>query len=119
MANIAIVGSRRRMDQETVARLVERLPADAVVVSGGAPGPDTWAEEAAVRAGLPTKIFRPNVEGALNQGQRRRRFHARNQLIVDAADELIALVSPNRRGGTEDTIARAQRKGIPVRLVLP
>jgi hypothetical protein len=116
MKHVAIVGSRRRTDRETVASIVANLPADTVIVSGGAPGPDAWAEQAALRCGLATKIFRPDFHGAKSQGARTRRYHARNQLIVDAADEVIALVSPERRGGTEDTIRPARAKGIPVTL---
>jgi hypothetical protein len=83
-----------------------RLPADTVIVSGG--------EKAASKRGLATKIFRPDLAGAESQGQITRRYHARNQQIVDAADEVFALVAPDRKGGTEDTIRRAQRKGIPI-----
>jgi hypothetical protein len=115
--HIAIVGARRRTDRGTVDRLVARLPADTVIVSGGAIGPDTWAEEAARKRGLAVKIFRPDLAGADNQGAITRRYHARNQQIVDAADEVFALVAPNRRGGTVDTIKRAERKGIPVTLL--
>lgn len=46
-----------------------------------------------------------------------RRYHNRNQRIVDVADELIALAAPHRRGGTEDTIRRAERKGIPITIL--
>jgi hypothetical protein len=42
------------------------------------------------------------------------RHHARNQLIVDEADRIIAFVAPDRRGGTEDAIRRAERAGKPV-----
>jgi hypothetical protein len=115
--HIAIVGARRRTDRETVDRLVASFPADTVIVSGGAAGPDTWAEHAAQRRGLVTLIFRADLAGAESQGQNTRRFHARNQQIVDAADEVFALVAPDRRGGTEDTIARARRKGIPVTIL--
>lgn len=86
--HIAIVGARRRTDRETVERLVAGLPADTVIVSGGSIGPDTWAEEAARKHGLATKIFRPDLHDvvALSQGQISR-YHARNQQIVDAADD--------------------------------
>jgi predicted Rossmann fold nucleotide-binding protein DprA/Smf involved in DNA uptake len=115
--HVAIIGARRRTDQETIDRLVAGLPADTVIVSGGAVGPDTWAEQAAQRRGLTTKIFRPDLNGAASQGQKTRRFHARNQQIVDAADEVFALVAPDRLGGTEDTIRRAHRKGIRVTIL--
>jgi YspA, cpYpsA-related SLOG family len=119
MKHVAIVGSRSRTDPQTVDRLVAGLPAGTVIVSGGAPGPDTWAEEAARKYGLPVQVFRPDLEGARTQGQKTRRYHNRNQRIVDAADEVVALVGPNRTGGTEDTILRAERKGIPVTLLYP
>ena len=117
MKRIAIVGSRSRTDPETVDRLVAAMPAGTVIISGGAPGPDTWAEEAAHKYGLAVEIFRPELEGARSQGQKTRRYHKRNQMIVDAVDEVFALVSPQRAGGTEDTISRAIRKGKPVTLL--
>jgi predicted Rossmann fold nucleotide-binding protein DprA/Smf involved in DNA uptake len=117
MRHIAVVGTRRRTDQETVDRLVADLPADAIIVSGGAAGPDTWAEQAAIRRGLATLIFRPDLTDAASQGQITRHYHARNQQIVDAADEIFALVAPDSRGGTEDTIRRAQRKKIPITIL--
>ncbi len=83
MKHVAIVGSRQRTDRETVDRLVARLPDGAVIVSGGAPGPDTWAEEAALRYGRKIQVIRPDLEGARSQGQVTRRYHASNQRIVD------------------------------------
>jgi hypothetical protein len=117
LKHVAIVGARRRTDRETVDQLVAGLPSDTVIVSGGAAGPDAWAEQAAQRRGLATLIFRPDLAGAESQGAITRRYHARNQQIVDAADEVFALVEPDRKGGTEDTIRRAQRKGIPITIL--
>jgi hypothetical protein len=34
-----------------------------------------------------------------------------------AAVAIFALMAPDRRGGTEDTIRRAQRKGIPITIL--
>jgi len=116
MKRVGIVGWRRWTDQDRVAAAVAALPDDATVVSGGAAGPDTWAVEAATRRGLRTIVHLPQIPASPSQGALTRAYHARNQLIVDDADELIAFVSPQRRGGTEDTIRRAQRKGIPIRL---
>lgn len=102
MRRIAIVGSRSRTDRETVERLVAESPIDTVIVSGGAPGSDTWAEQAAKMRGLAVQVFQPDPEGARSEGQVTRRYHNRNQRIVDAADEVVALVAPDRRGGTEE-----------------
>jgi predicted Rossmann fold nucleotide-binding protein DprA/Smf involved in DNA uptake len=117
MKHVAIVGSRRRIDRETVDRLVAQLSEGTVVVSGGASGPDMWAEESAQKYGLRVRVIRPELDSAISQGQVTRRYHARNQRIVDLADEMFALVASDRRGGTEDAIRRAQRKGIPVTLL--
>ncbi len=115
--HIAIVGSRARTDRETVDRLVAEFPSDTVIVSGRAPGPDTWAEEVAKKYGLKMHVLRSDLAGTRSQGQVTRRYHRRNQLIVDMADEMFALVALNRSGGTEDAIKRAERKGIRVTLL--
>lgn len=111
------VGSRRRLDRQSVVDFVATLPPDAVVVSGGAAGPDTWAVEAAQRRGLSVVIHLPDKAGAKTRWEATERFYARNQKIVDDSDALVAFVAPDRKGGTEDTIRRATTKGIPVTLV--
>ena len=116
MVRVGIVGSRRRCDRDTVEAVVASLPDDTVIVSGGCPNsPDTWAEEAAARRGLKTIVHRPE-KGARSRWQAIQGNYARNQKIVDDSDTLIAFVAPDRKGGTEDTIRRARKKGIVVTL---
>lgn len=112
-----IVGSRRWPSPSAVVEVVNALPADAVVVSGGAQGPDTWAVDAARRRGLSVTVHLPDAPASRTRWAATEAFYARNQRIVDDADELIAFVASDRRGGTEDTIRRARRRGIPIRLV--
>lgn len=114
---IAIVGSRSRTDQETVHSFVKSLPPDTIIVSGGADGPDTWAEEAAAANGMSTLIFKPDLAGVKLRFEATKRYYARNQQIADNCDMLVALVSANRKGGTEDTIRRATKNGVPVKLL--
>lgn len=114
MARYAIIGSRRRTDRQTVIDYVQRLPADSVIVSGGAAGPDTWAEEAADLRGLAKLIHRPEKNAARSRWEATRAFYDRNQRVVDDADVVIAFVAPDRKGGTEDTIKRARKKGIEI-----
>jgi hypothetical protein len=111
---IGIVGSRRRTDREAVEACVAELAADTVVITGGAKGPDRWAEEAARSRGLAVVVYEPDLEGVHARWEAADRHYARNQLIVDEADRIIAFVAPDRRGGTEDTIRRAVRAGKPV-----
>ena len=117
MSKIAIVGSRSRLDRQAVEGLVSSLPAESVVVSGGADGPDTWAEAAARSRGMETLVFRPDLSGVSTKFDVTKRYHARNQQIVDAADEVYAFIASSRKGGTEDTIKRARRRGIPIHLL--
>jgi predicted Rossmann fold nucleotide-binding protein DprA/Smf involved in DNA uptake len=113
---IAIIGSRRRIDRAAVEAAVAALPQGTVVISGGASGPDTWAAEAASRLGLEVVVYRPATDGVRGYGEAARRYHERNQRIVDACERLIAFVAADRRGGTEDTIRRANRAGKPVEI---
>lgn len=114
---IAIVGSRSRSDPETVDRFVRALPPDSVIISGGALGPDTWAAASARRYGLPLVEHIPDLSGVRGRGEATRRYYARNQKIAEDCDRLVALISHDRKGGTEDTIRRAERLGKPVTLI--
>ena len=84
------------------------------MITGGARGPDQWAEEAARSRGLAVVVYKPDLEGVRARWEAADRHYARNQLIVDETDRIIAFVAPDRRGGTEDTIRRAVRVGKPV-----
>ena len=57
-----------------------------------------------------------DLAGIATRFQATERYYARNQCIVEDCDRLIAFVAPDRSGGTEDTIRRAQRAGKPVEL---
>jgi predicted Rossmann fold nucleotide-binding protein DprA/Smf involved in DNA uptake len=111
---VAIVGSRSRTDQHNVAAFVAGLPADAVVVSGACRGVDTWAVEAARARGLAVAEHRPDATGVRSRGEVVRRYHERNARVVADADMVVAFVSADRKGGTENTIRHARRAGKPV-----
>jgi hypothetical protein len=111
---LAIIGSRKRTDPETVFAYVRQLPKGTVIVSGGADGPDTWASEAAAERGLECVVHRPDLTGVRSRGEASRRYHERNQRIIDDCDEVLALVDQSRKGGTEDAIKRAVKAGKPV-----
>jgi hypothetical protein len=111
-----MVGSRRRIDRETIEATVAGLPVGTVVITGGAEGPDSWAEQAARACGLEVIVHTPDLGGAHSRWEAAERFYARNQRVVDDSDLIIAFVAPDRTGGTEDTIRRAIRAGKPVEL---
>src|ERR1019366_3739515 len=82
---IAIVGSRDYPHPEKVRALINNLPADTVVISGGARGVDTWAEQAARARGLEVIIF-----PALWHAYGKRAGFIRNRQIVESADKVVA-----------------------------
>jgi len=82
---IAIVGSRKFKALHLVVEFVNGLPEDTVIVSGGAPGVDRTAAEAAEARGLKTLIFKPEWEKHGKVAG-----FIRNADIIANADEVVA-----------------------------
>ena len=100
---IAIVGSRTYRSEGNVGDFVASLPSDATIISGGAPGVDTWAiKYADVRS---TEVY-PADWDRLGKGA----GFARNSTIVEAADEVYAFWDGLSRG-TLDSIQKAAKAG--------
>ena len=111
MERVAIVGSRDWPHTEDVTQYVATLAPGTTVVSGGAIGVDTWAEEAAIEHGLETIIFKPDYK----KYSKRMAPLLRNNDIVAAADRVVAFHF-NNSGGTRNTISIAKLKKKPVTL---
>lgn len=136
---IGIVGSRRRnalADFEAVEAAFRHIyePGDRIV-SGGCPqGGDRFAELIAIELARPghytrEALFKLSLEerhhllkeyGApfILHPARWNEFgkaagHLRNGLIASDAEKLIACVAADRTGGTEDTIKKFLKKGLP------
>ena len=106
---LGIVGSRRRNsqgDKELVRQRIIELKPESLVSGGCRQGADRFAEELAIELHLPIEIFRPNLKG--NPTPTRydmiKAFYARNRQVAATSGHLIALVAPDRKGGTEHTI---------------
>ena len=113
---VAIVGSRRRHCQDEVYALVDSLKDTDVVVSGGAVGPDSWAVERAKERGLFVKVFHARIN-RYSRFEVIKSFYERNKKIAEYADVVYAFVSPDRIGGTENTIKWAKKFGKKVVLL--
>lgn len=108
---VAIVGSRNWPYKNEIKNAVASLDKSDILVSGGARGVDTLAENYAKARGLQCIIHEAEWE-RLGRGA----GYARNRLIVRDADRVIAFQFEHSRG-TQNTIDLAKKKGIPVRLV--
>jgi hypothetical protein len=123
---VGIVGSRRRnsyKDRGYVFRIVDGLlcafrgKRPVVVVSGGAAGPDSFAEEAADVLGAGKLIHRIEPVVPFDLAEFTRRAFERNGWIVRDSDVVFALVHESRTGGTENTISHAEKAGRTTYLV--
>lgn len=112
---IAIVGSREFKDRALVQILVPNylrgrftVNAEHTLVSGGAKGVDSWAENVAKLYHANCIIFKPDWD---KYGKKA--GFLRNQQIVDEADQLIAFWDGQSKG-TKHSIDLAIKKCIPV-----
>lgn len=104
----AIVGSRGITDYGQLLKAVEGT-AITEVISGGAMGVDKMAERYAKEKNLPLTIIRPDWRKGKEAGP------MRNQQIVEAADQVIAIWDGQSKG-TADTIRRARKAGKPIKI---
>lgn len=111
---VAVVGSRT-FGEEILVRdwLSSFLQPGDTVVSGGANGPDSWAEAYAQEHGFDAKVYHAEWK---KWG--RAAGIKRNASIVADADVLLAFWDGESRG-TADSIERARKKGIPLYIVGP
>lgn len=78
-----------------------------VIVTGGATGVDTIAEDFARRHRLSRIVHVPDYDGTANK---RAAPCIRNQLIVNDCEVMLAWPKPSREGGTEDAIRKMTKK---------
>ena len=97
---VAIIGSRNLVNVD----LSEYIPKNVTeIISGGAKGIDTLAEEWADKNGIPKTIIKPEYEK-----YKRGAPLKRNEKIVERADVIIALWDGKSRG-TKFTIDYAKK----------
>ena len=110
MKNIGIVGSRSRDTKEDYKKCLKAFmkiyEEGDIIISGGCPkGGDRFAEKIANSNDIEMTIF-PALWDVYGKGA----GFIRNSLIAKCSDELIAVVADNRKGGTEDTIKKFEKK---------
>ena len=107
---LGIVGSRRRHsfeDGQIIKRRILELNPSMLISGGCTLGADKFAELFALELGIPITIFYPKLgkeRWTIPHQDVVKAMYARNKQIAYESDYLIALVAPDRRGGTENTI---------------
>jgi len=116
---IGIVGSRRRNQEADFKAVfdafVELYDIGDQIVSGGChQGADQFAEIIAEKGNISILIHYPDTSKLESDIPQRWAWakinYARNTLISDDSDVMIAAVAPDRKGGTEDTIKKFCKK---------
>ena len=112
MLKIGIVGTRNpKITFEEFSQIINDYN-PTHIVSGGAKGIDTFAENYAKLNNIPFMIFPPEY----SKYGRIANF-VRNQQIVDASDMIIAFPTKDSKG-TIDTIRRTKRSNKPLKVHL-
>lgn len=128
---IAIIGDRTITDPKILEDAIKASGFTITeVVSGGAKGADTLAENWAKKNKIPIKVFKPNwddltAEGAIVKervnpfNKKMEKYNAnagfaRNSDIINYADGVIALQTNGDTNGTQDSVKKAKTRNIPV-----
>ena len=114
MVRVGIVGYRNFTNKAIFDQVINEFSEEhgqiTTVISGGANGADTLAEEYARGNNIHLIVHYANWENGRSAGP------LRNTKIVADSDYLIAFLSDKSKG-TLDTIRKAEKKGILVKIV--
>ena len=102
---LAIVGSRDYKHEGRIRLFVRNLPADTHIITGGARGVDTIAEEEARYMGMAVTVHMPDWANFEKQAG-----PIRNAKIIEECDQLVAFWDGKSRG-TMNSIGLCKRAG--------
>lgn len=113
MKRYAIIGSRGFTDYELLKSTIQTRGINDIgeIVSGGARGADSLAEQYAIDNNIKLTVFYADLE---TYG--RKAGHIRNQSIIDHCDVVLAFWDGISRG-TADSIKKAQKQNKSVILI--
>ncbi len=103
---IAIVGNRKGWDRDYIFKKLDEnniTPMD-ILISGGAEGVDTFAQEYAKKKGCQIRILYPNPDIPSPK-----RYFDRNEQIADMCDKMIAFNKDGESSGTLNSINHAHK----------
>jgi hypothetical protein len=108
---VLICGSRTWTDEFAIARQINRLHEDSIVITGGANGADRIAEEYCAQRGIHCAVMEP-----LWRKNKKRAGHIRNAAMLRLRPDRV-LAFTHGSPGTQGTIDRARALQIPVEIV--
>lgn len=104
---VAVIGSRTFTDKKLLEEELDKLNIE-LLISGGAQGADTLAENYARERNIPVLIFKPDYHRHGKGGPL-----VRNKEIVNHAEIIVAFWDKKSRG-TKFTVDYAKNKQLPV-----
>jgi hypothetical protein len=114
---VLVCGSRKVADPGATRQAIDArlslLPTDATIIHGAAHGVDMWADGIAYSRGLKTRVFVADWE---QHG--RSAGILRNNLMLDLNPDLVIAFWDGESRGTKHTIEEAERRRIPVEIIL-
>jgi len=113
---VLITGSRSWTDRAKIRAELEALPRDAIIVHGDCKlGADAIANEVALELGLGVEKH-PADWNAYGKGAG---FRRNSEMVNTHPDRCIAFRAPGRSNGTDDCRGKAERAGVPTKVVTP
>jgi hypothetical protein len=107
---IVVTGSREFPNLSIVGMYVLKMPKTATVITCGARGVDQAANQTARKRRMDVETYRPDWKKG------RSAYFENNQVLVDAADEVVVFSYQNSEGAL-DIIDRARRAGLKVTVI--
>jgi len=111
---VLICGSRSWEDPRPIREVIVTLPADAIVIEGGAAGADRLTRHLARQRGLTVETFEANWR---RDGRAAGPIRNRTMLEEGRPDHMYAFRLRRPSPGTDEMIRRAERAGIPVTVI--
>lgn len=115
---VVVCGSRNYGRLDVVRERAEQLPPHAVLIVGGARGPDKTAERVGYERGLDVRLFLPDWKTYPRSAGHRRNADMIKELERGPANDtrLVIAFHDGSSSGTAGTIRAARKRGIDVEL---
>lgn len=110
---VVVTGSRDWKDRRVIVQRLLQLPDGTTIVEGGARGADTIARYAARALGF--EVFTVDADWSAHG---KAAGPMRNRRMLNRKPDLVLAFWRNKSKGTADCISEAERRGIPVEVVM-